>query len=93
MVEKPMCTTVADCISIVHAQEKRSAITWVGLEYRYMAPVAGLLHQLRSGAVGNLKMMSIREHRFPFLVKVDNWNRFSKNTGAHSLKNAAIFLT
>lgn len=91
MVEKPMCTTVADCISIVHAQEKRSAITWVGLEYRYMAPVAGLLRQLHSGAVGNLKMMSIREHRFPFLVKVDNWNRFSQNTGGTLVEKCCHF--
>lgn len=91
MVEKPMCTTVADCISIVHAQEKRSAITWVGLEYRYMAPVAGLLRQLHNGAVGNLKMMSIREHRFPFLVKVDNWNRFSQNTGGTLVEKCCHF--
>jgi len=26
-------------------------------------------------------MLSIREHRFPFLAKVSNWNRFSDNTG------------
>ena len=81
LVEKPMCTTVEDCVSVVKAQSERSAITWVGLEYRYMAPIAGLLRELRSGVIGNMKMMSIREHRFPFLVKVDNWNRFSQNTG------------
>jgi len=26
-------------------------------------------------------MVTIREHRFPFLVKVGDWNRFSANTG------------
>ena len=26
-------------------------------------------------------MLTIREHRFPFLKKVKNWNRFAKNTG------------
>ena len=91
LVEKPMCTTVEDCISVVRAQESRSAITWVGLEYRYMAPIAGLLQELRSGIIGNMKMMSIREHRFPFLVKVDNWNRFSKNTGGTLVEKCCHF--
>ena len=91
LVEKPMCTTVEDCISVVKAQSTRSAITWVGLEYRYMAPIAGLLHELRSGIIGNMKMMSIREHRFPFLVKVDNWNRFSKNTGGTLVEKCCHF--
>ena len=91
LVEKPMCTTVEDCISVVRAQESRSAIAWVGLEYRYMAPIAGLLQELRSGIIGNMKMMSIREHRFPFLVKVDNWNRFSKNTGGTLVEKCCHF--
>jgi predicted dehydrogenase len=91
LVEKPMCTTVEDCISVVQAQQLRSAITWVGLEYRYMAPIAGLLHELRSGIIGNMKMMSIREHRFPFLIKVDNWNRFSKNTGGTLVEKCCHF--
>lgn len=91
LVEKPMCTTVEDCISVVKAQESRSAITWVGLEYRYMAPIAGLLQELRSGIIGNMKMMSIREHRFPFLVKVDNWNRFTKNTGGTLVEKCCHF--
>jgi predicted dehydrogenase len=91
LVEKPMCTTVEDCISVVQAQQLRSAITWVGLEYRYMAPIAGLLQELRSGIIGNMKMMSIREHRFPFLIKVDNWNRFSKNTGGTLVEKCCHF--
>ena len=91
LVEKPMCTTVEDCLAVVKAQASRRAITWVGLEYRYMAPIAGLLDQLRSGAVGNLKMFAIREHRFPFLVKVDNWNRFSRNTGGTLVEKCCHF--
>ena len=91
LVEKPMCTTVEDCVSIVEAQKLRRAITWVGLEYRYMAPIAELVRQVHGGAVGDLKMMAIREHRFPFLVKVDNWNRFSKNTGGTLVEKCCHF--
>lgn len=91
LVEKPMCTTVEDCVSIVEAQRNREAITWVGLEYRYMAPIAELVRQVHGGAVGDLKMLAIREHRFPFLVKVDNWNRFSKNTGGTLVEKCCHF--
>lgn len=91
LVEKPMCTTVEDCLSVVSAQERRRAITWVGLEYRYMAPIAALLDQVRGGAVGTLRMFAIREHRFPFLVKVGNWNRFSRNTGGTLVEKCCHF--
>jgi predicted dehydrogenase len=91
LVEKPMCTTVEDCVAVVDAQKSRSALTWVGLEYRYMAPIAELVRQVHGGAVGDLKMLAIREHRFPFLVKVDNWNRFSKNTGGTLVEKCCHF--
>ena len=54
---------------------------WVGLEYRYMPAVEALINEVRGGYVGDPKMVAIREHRFPFLVKIGNWNRFSANTG------------
>ena len=91
LVEKPMCTTVDDCVDVVRAQHNRSALTWVGLEYRYMARIAELVRQVRNGAVGDLKMLAIREHRFPFLVKVDNWNRFSRNTGGTLVEKCCHF--
>lgn len=91
LVEKPMCTTVDDCVQVVRAQRDRRAMTWVGLEYRYMAPIAELVSQVRAGAVGDLKMLAIREHRFPFLVKVDNWNRFSRNTGGTLVEKCCHF--
>jgi predicted dehydrogenase len=36
-------------------------------------------------------MIAIREHRFPFLKKVDNWNRFSKNTGGTLVEKCCHF--
>lgn len=91
LIEKPMCTTVEDCISIVEAQSQRTALTWVGLEYRYMAPIEELIRQVRSGVLGETKMISIREHRFPFLRKVENWNRFSRNTGGTLVEKCCHF--
>jgi predicted dehydrogenase len=91
LVEKPLCTTVEDCRLVIDAARDRSAITWVGLEYRYMPPVARLIEEVRAGTVGTLRMLSIREHRFPFLVKVDNWNRFSINTGGTLVEKTCHF--
>ena len=91
LVEKPMCTTVEDCLAVVDAQSHRRSLTWVGLEYRYMPPVAEMLRRLRSGGVGDLRMFSVREHRFPFLRKVGNWNRFSRNTGGTLVEKCCHF--
>lgn len=91
LVEKPMCTTIEDCRAVVEWASRRSAITWVGLEYRYMAPIAGLIDTVRSGAIGRTRMVAIREHRFPFLVKVDNWNRFTRNTGGTLVEKCCHF--
>ena len=46
-----------------------------------MPPIARLISEVRKGTVGKLKMLAIREHRFPFLEKVNDWNRFNANSG------------
>jgi predicted dehydrogenase len=91
LVEKPLCTTVPDCRRIVDAAAGRGAVTWVGLEYRYMPPVSRLITEVHRGAVGAVKMLAIREHRFPFLVKVGDWNRFSANTGGTLVEKCCHF--
>ncbi|CAN1748286.1 Myo-inositol 2-dehydrogenase [Linum perenne] len=63
----------------------------VGLEYRYMPPVAKLIEIVKGGSLGLVKMVAIREHRFPFLVKVHNWNRFNINTGGTLVEKCCHF--
>ncbi len=91
LVEKPMCTTIDDCRAVVEATDERSAPVWVGLEYRYMPPVARLLDEVRGGVTGDVRMIAVREHRFPFLVKVGDWNRFSRNTGGTLVEKCCHF--
>jgi len=91
LVEKPLCTTVADCRAVVAAAAPRDAIVWVGMEYRYMPPVARLVEAVRAGAVGRTRMVAIREHRFPFLPKVGDWNRFNRNTGGTLVEKCCHF--
>jgi predicted dehydrogenase len=91
LVEKPLCTTVDDCERVVAQAEGRTGLVWVGLEYRYMPPVAALIREVRAGAVGRPHMIAIREHRFPFLVKVGDWNRFNRNTGGTLVEKCCHF--
>jgi predicted dehydrogenase len=91
LIEKPMCTTVDDCRVVVDLANKSSKVTQVGMEYRYMPPVARLMREVRAGAVGDPQMVAIREHRFPFLEKVGDWNRFSKNTGGTLVEKCCHF--
>jgi myo-inositol 2-dehydrogenase / D-chiro-inositol 1-dehydrogenase len=94
LIEKPLCTTSwdsAELIKLRNARPEGSGIVWVGLEYRYMPPAARFLQEIQNGSIGALKMLAIREHRFPFLVKVNNWNRFSKNTGGTLVEKCCHF--
>jgi predicted dehydrogenase len=61
------------------------------MEYRYMPPVAELRRELDAGAVGDLRMLSIREHRYPFLSKVGDWNRFARRTGGTLVEKCCHF--
>jgi predicted dehydrogenase len=94
LVEKPLCTNVKDCqlaIDRDRQTHRDGRVVWVGLEYRYMAPTARLLSEVGSGTCGKVQMVAIREHRFPFLEKIDNWNRFTSNTGGTLVEKCCHF--
>jgi predicted dehydrogenase len=42
-------------------------------------------------ATGGVRMLTIREHRFPFLSKVGNWNRFNARTGGTFVEKCCHF--
>ena len=91
LIEKPLATTVADCKTLMALQQREGQVVAVGLEYRYMPPVAALIDVVSSGVLGRPVMVSITEHRFPFLVKVGNWNRFNENTGGTLVEKCCHF--
>ena len=91
LVEKPLCTTVADCARVLDAASGHRGVIRVGLEYRYMAPFARLIQEVETGTVGRVRMVSMREHRFPFLSKVGDWNRFGENTGGTLVEKCCHF--
>lgn len=91
LCEKPLATTLDDARWVAECAAASRAPFWTAMEYRYMPPVAAFIEALGSGRVGELKMLSIREHRFPFLKKVGDWNRFARNTGGTMVEKCCHF--
>lgn len=91
LCEKPVATTLADARWIVAQAQAHRGIFWVGMEYRFMPPVAQLIAQTAAGKVGRLTRIGMVEHRFPFLRKVGDWNRFSSNTGGTLVEKCCHF--
>ncbi|UWS01495.1 Gfo/Idh/MocA family protein [Phaeobacter inhibens] len=90
LVEKPLFTSLADLGRLDAFATGYSAPVWVAMEYRYMPPVAAFLRDVEA-ATGGIRMLSIREHRFPFLEKVDDWNRFDAKSGGTFVEKCCHF--
>lgn len=91
LCEKPLATTVEDARWVVEQAEASERPFWTAMEYRYMPPAEAFIREVQAGKVGRLQMLSIREHRFPFLEKVGDWNRFSRNTGGTMVEKCCHF--
>jgi predicted dehydrogenase len=91
LCEKPLATTVADARDLAARAAGHDGVFWVGMEYRFMLPVARFIADVKSGRIGALKRLAIHEHRFPFLPKVGDWNRFSVNTGGTMVEKCCHF--
>ena len=90
LCEKPLFTDPADAPRLAALRAAYPAPIWVAMEYRYMPPVAHLLQQAEA-ATGGVRMLTIREHRFPFLRKVGDWNRFNRNSGGTLVEKCCHF--
>jgi predicted dehydrogenase len=92
LLEKPACTTLQEVRALAELRTAYHAPIWIAMEYRYMPPVARLIDEVHSTQhTGPVTMISIREHRFPFLVKVGDWNRFNRYTGGTLVEKCCHF--
>jgi len=91
LCEKPLGVSAAECAEIEALQARRRAPLWVAMEYRYMPPVQRLMDEIARGTAGTVQMLSIREHRFPFLAKIGDWNRFNAQTGGTLVEKCCHF--
>ena len=90
LCEKPLITDPADRDLILDLHKNYAAPIWVAMEYRYMPPIKALIDQAAQ-TTGGIKMLTIREHRFPFLEKVGDWNRFNKYSGGTLVEKCCHF--
>ena len=82
LLEKPMATTVCDAYAIMEIAQRHPSVFQIGLQYRYKPIYVEAIHEaLERKTIGDVKTISILEHRFPFLDKVKQWNKFSKYSG------------
>jgi myo-inositol 2-dehydrogenase/D-chiro-inositol 1-dehydrogenase len=82
LLEKPMASTIPDAHEILQIANGYDAVFQIGLQYRYAAIcVESIYEVLERRSIGDVKTVSILEHRIPFLDKVEQWNKFSKYSG------------
>lgn len=82
LLEKPMATNLEDALEIKELADSYKGIFQIGLQYRYKAIYNEAIHEaIERKAIGDIKTISIVEHRVPFLDKVNQWNKFSKFSG------------
>lgn len=90
LIEKPLLTDPADISRMEALAARYPAPIWVAMEYRYMPPITALLNAAPD-VTGGIQMLTIREHRFPFLEKVGDWNRFNAKTGGTFVEKCCHF--
>ena len=82
LMEKPMVTTLEDAFEMLELTRDYPAVFQVGLQYRYKAIYTEARKEaLDRKALGEVKTVSIVEHRVPFLDKIGQWNKFSRYSG------------
>ncbi len=91
LCEKPLATTIDDARAVAMAAAQYDRVFWTAMEYRFMPPMTEFVRQIHDDRIGTLRMLSIREHRFPFLVKVGDWNRFAVNSGGTMVEKCCHF--
>lgn len=79
LVEKPVAISEKQALALKNASGSFKANIWVAMEYRYI-PAIQKLYQLLPH-IGRIKTITIRENRFPFLSKVNEWNKDINKTG------------
>lgn len=81
-LEKPIATSVDDAWEVCRLAAAHKKPVRIGLQYRYKAIYAEAIHEvLERHTVGRVHAINMLEHRFPFLDKVGQWNKFNAYSG------------
>ena len=90
LIEKPLFTDENDVAKLKKFRDEYKSHVWVAMEYRYMPPIQALSEKILQ-STGKINMLTIKEHRFPFLEKVNDWNRFNKYSGGTLVEKCCHF--
>lgn len=90
LIEKPLFTSPTDAHRVAELERNYPSPVWVAMEYRYMPPISAFIERVKQ-TTGSIKMLTIREHRFPFLSKVGDWNRFNRYSGGTLVEKCCHF--
>ncbi len=90
LLEKPAVTKILDIQRLLAFEREYQAPIWIAMEYRYM-PVLKEFIAKAYQFTGGIEMLTVREHRFPFLQKVNKWNRFNKYSGGTFVEKCCHF--
>ncbi len=81
-LEKPVATSVADAYELCRLAHEHPEPFRLGLQYRYKSIYAEAITEVfERVSLGRVHSVNMLEHRFPFLDKVGQWNKFTANTG------------
>ncbi len=82
LLEKPIATTLQDAYAITRLAQDYPAVFQLGLQYRFKPHYAEAIYEIRERqSLGEVKTLSMLEHRIPFLDKVGQWNKFARYSG------------
>jgi len=79
LVEKPVAISEKQVSALEAALPNCKARIWVAMEYRFIPAINKLIQLLPE--VGDIKKVTIRENRYPFLSKVGEWNKDTDKSG------------
>lgn len=82
LVEKPMATSLGDALAMFDAVQGYESLFQLGMQYRFKAQYVDLFAAIKQQKLlGDVKTISMSEHRPPFLDKVEQWNKFNRYSG------------
>ncbi|XOV84581.1 MAG: Gfo/Idh/MocA family protein [bacterium] len=81
-LEKPIATNLTDALAIKSLAQEHKLNLHIGLQYRFKSIYAEAIREVFTlHAVGRVHQVNLAEHRFPFLDKVGQWNKFNHLSG------------
>jgi len=81
LCEKPMATTLDDCLAVRQAAEGYGHILQYGLELRYAELYRRMAQIIQEGQIGRLRMLFCKEFRGPMLPGSGGWRSDRSRSG------------